>query len=79
MNATQLTENNARLRAAAPDLLVACEAMVLAAKLNDPAAGGVAATLAAAAIAKAAPNQADRRLGCLCDGCITAEITERSN
>lgn len=45
--------SNGRLIAAAPDLLIACEAMVLAAKLNDPAMGGVAATLADAAIAKA--------------------------
>ncbi len=44
---------NGRLIAAAPELLIACEAMVLAAKHNDPAAGGVAATLASVAIAKA--------------------------
>ncbi|KKN80788.1 hypothetical protein LCGC14_0325940 [marine sediment metagenome] len=44
---------DACLIAAAPDLLVACEAIVHAAKINDPAAGGVAATLAFFAIAKA--------------------------
>jgi hypothetical protein len=43
---------NARLIAAAPDMLAACEAMVLAAQMRDPALGGVAATLAAAAIAE---------------------------
>ncbi len=35
------------------DLLVACKAMVQAAQQRDPALGGVAATLAEAAIAKA--------------------------
>ncbi len=44
---------NIRLIAAAPDLLVACEAIVHASKLNDPALGGVAATLAEIAISKA--------------------------
>ena len=42
------------LSSAAPELLLACQAIVHAATLGDPAAGGVAATLAAAAIAKAA-------------------------
>ncbi|KKN09845.1 hypothetical protein LCGC14_1042480 [marine sediment metagenome] len=44
---------NARLIAAAPDLLEACEAMVHAARQGDSALGGVAATLAEAAITKA--------------------------
>lgn len=48
---------NCLLIAAAPDLLTACEAMVHAANMGDPALGGVAATLAAAAIAKAKGGQ----------------------
>lgn len=47
------TRANARLIAAAPDLLTACEALVHAVKLDDSALGGVAATLAAEAIIKA--------------------------
>ncbi len=50
---------NIRLIAAVTDLLVACEAMVHAAKMNDPAMGGVAATLAAAAIAKTSEDFAE--------------------
>lgn len=51
--ARHVLPENAGLIAASPQLLVACKAMVLAAKINDPAMGGVAATLAAAAIEKA--------------------------
>lgn len=43
---------DARLIVLAHEMLVACEAMIHAAKLNDPAAGAVAATLAANAIDK---------------------------
>lgn len=45
-------EANAHLIAAAPNLLAACEAIVLAMRQNDPALGAVAATLAEAAIEK---------------------------
>ncbi len=51
--ARHVLPKNAGLIAALPELLVACEAIVHAAKLRDSAMGGVAATLAWAAIAKA--------------------------
>ncbi len=51
--ARHVLPENAGLIVAATKLLAACEAMVHAAKTNDPAMGGVAATLAAAAITEA--------------------------
>ena len=46
-------DDHVRYAAAHDDLLAACEAIVHAVKMNDPALGAVAATLAEAAVARA--------------------------